>query len=145
MSRDVYNEWIKLTSGTSESARTYASLIAIQWLKDMRSSGLVDDIVLQENSALRQRCLQGLQQSHRTSSSVTPVAKDFHLVETALKSDNRVLSADQKMFVHLGHLQEIANEVCQVMWVNPVTNDAEDWLKNDAPDTNKYHVCNFLG
>jgi hypothetical protein len=145
MSKDVYNEWIKLTKGIDGQLRTYASLIAIQWLKDMRSSGRVDDIALEENSALRQRCLQGLQQNSKTSSSVAPVTKDFHLVETALKSDNRVLSLDQKMFAHLGHLQEIANDVCQVMWVNPVINQAEEWLKNDAPDTSEYHVCNFQG
>lgn len=145
MSKDVFREWMKMTSEIDGPVRPYASLIAIQWLKDMRSSDLVVDIHLEENSALRQRCLQGLQQIPQALSSVDPVTKDFHLVETALKSDNRVLSLDRRMFNHLGYLQEVANEVCQVMWVNPVANQAEEWLRDDAPDTDEYHVCNFRG
>lgn len=140
MSSDVHKEWIKPIEENGR-IRSYASLIAIQWLKDMRSSGRVDDIVLEKNSKLRQHCLEQIQNNSKTSSSAGPIGKDFHLVETALISDKRVLSLDQKMFSHLGHLQEIANEVCQVMWVNPVIHPAKEWLENDAPDNLDYHVC----
>ena len=143
MSNEVQGEWMKLWNGQNGMPRPYASLIAIQWLKDMRSSGKVDDIVLEKNSALRQRCLLGLQQNHQFAPSVEPVTKDFHLAETALKSDKRVLSLDHRMFNHLHNLQEIANEVCQVMWVDPVINPTVVWLKDEAPDTLAFHVCNL--
>ena len=145
MSPDVYDEWMKLTKTKDGDSRTYASIIAIQWLKDMRSSGRVVDITLETASELRQRALHGLQSSRQTSSSAGPVAKDFHLVETALQSDKRVISLDQKMFTHLVHLQEITNEICAVMWVNPVHDPAEEWLIAGAPDTPGYHVCELHG
>lgn len=141
MSKPVYNEWIKTEHRPNGQPRTYASLLAIQWLTDMRSSGRVNDIVIEDNSQLRQRCLQGIQNNPRSANSAAPVAKDFHLVETALHSDKRVLSLDDKMFNHLAHLFDIANEVCAVLWVNPVSNPAEEWLRNGAPDVSKYHVC----
>lgn len=137
MSSEVFGEWMKLTKTRGDIPRPYASIIAIQWLKDMRSSGRVDNIVLEADSELRQRALQGLKDQDR----VGAVAKDFHLVETALQSDQRVLSIDQKMFAHLGNLQEITNEICAVMWVNPVHDPAESWLSSGAPDTPAYHVC----
>ena|SRR5271157_5927464 len=145
MSKPVREEWMKSESERDGHHHLYASLLALGWLVDMQSSGRVDPIDLEENSALRQRCLQGLQNNPQTSSSVNPVAKDFHLVETALKSDRRVLSLDKKMFGHLGHLQHIAIEVCAVMWVNPIINPAEKWLRAGAPETPGYHVCELRG
>ena len=40
-----------------------------------------------------------------------------------------------------GLLEEIKNEICAVMWVNPITDPAEAWLIAGAPDTPHYHVC----
>jgi len=57
MSPDVFDEWMKLTKSKAGTPRSYASIIAIQWLKDMRSSGRVDDIELETNSELRQRVM----------------------------------------------------------------------------------------
>ena len=145
MSPAVFGEWMKLAKMKSGISRSYASIIAIQWLKDMQSSGRVDHIALETDSELRQRALHGLQSHSRTSSSARPVAKDFHLVETAMQSDKRVLSLDQRMFDHLGNLQEITNEVCAVMWVNPINDPAEEWLIAGAPDTPGYHVCELHG
>ncbi len=141
MSREVYDEWKKTIKRNDGQSRSYASLISIQWLTNMRSSNRVEDIVLEANSDLRQRSIQGLQNDPKISSSAGPVAKDFHLVETALRSDHRVLSLDQKMFSHLGNLQEIANEVCAVMWVNPHRDAAEGWLQAGAPERADFHVC----
>lgn len=141
MSAEVFGEWMKLAKIKGGISRPYASNVAIQWLTNMRSSGRVDDIVLKTNSELRQRVMHGLQSKKQILSSVRPIDKDFHLVETAMQSDKRVLSVDQKMFNHLGNLQEIANEVCAVMWVNPINALAEEWLKVGAPDTPDYHVC----
>jgi len=56
-----------------------------------------------------------------------------------------VLSIDEKMFGHLGKLREIANEVCAIMWVNPVNDPAKAWLEAGAPDTPDYHVCELQG
>jgi predicted nucleic acid-binding protein len=145
MSSDVFGEWIKVVKTKNGLSRPYASIIAIQWLKDMRSSGRVDDIALEKDSELRRRAIMGLQSHNRISSSAGPVAKDFHLVETAMKSDMRVLSLDQRMFGHLGNLQEIINEVCTIMWVNPINDPAEEWLMAGAPDTLGYHVCVYHG
>lgn len=141
MSKSVENEWMKKEPDKNGNLRAYASLFAISWLVEMRSHNRIEPIVLEENSELRQQCLNELQNNPRTSSSSGPVAKDFHLVETALKSDKRVLSIDKNMFNHLHHLQDIANNVCSVMWVNPIENPAEDWLKSDAPDNPDYHIC----
>jgi len=145
MSPEVFREWMKLAKTRDGISRPYASNIAIQWLKDMRSSGRVDNIVLEPNSELRRRALQGLQDNERVASSAGPVAKDFHLVETAMKSDKRVLSLDKRMLFHLGNLQEITNEVCMVLWVNPIHDSAEEWLITGAPDILEYHACESNG
>jgi len=145
ISKSVHAEWMKPIQGRDGQRRSYASLIAIQWLKDMQSAGRVENVILEVNSALRQRALQGLKSNPQVSSSAGPVEKDFHLVETALLSNNRVISLDARMFHHLGNLQEIANEVCAVMWVNPVQQNAADWLEAGANDKPEYHVCILSG
>ena len=80
MSAMVLGEWLKVTRSGAGNLRSYASIIALQWLTQMRSSGRVDDVVLELNSELRQRTVQGLQNNGKTASSAGPVAKDFHLV-----------------------------------------------------------------
>lgn len=109
MSAPIRTEWMK---SRSDKTIPYASLFALRWLTQMQSAGRVEEITLAENSALRQRCLQALQEDRQTVTSVEAVSKDFHLVETALQADRRVLSLDKRIVHHLEKLQEIACGYC---------------------------------
>lgn len=132
-------EWLKKRS--EQSPLPYASLFALRWLTDMQSAGRVVEIGLEANSVLRQRCLQALQNNPQTATLVNPVSKDFHLVETALLSDQRVISLDAKIVQHLAQLQDTAEDICRVMWVHPIAHSAEDWLKNGAPAEARLFIC----
>lgn len=138
MSAPLRAEWMK---PRSDNALPYASLFALRWLTQMQSAGRVEEITLAENSALRQRCLQALQEDRQTVTSVEAVSKDLHLVETALQADRRVLSLDIRIVHHLEKLQEIAAEICSVMWVHPVKHPAEAWLREGAPEKSDYRIC----
>lgn len=119
----------------------YASLFALQWLADMQSAGRIQMVKLARNSRLRQRCLNALTNNPHTQNLALAVAKDFHLVETALKADQRVLSLDERIVGHLAHLKNTASDICTMMWVHPVIHQASDWLEQGAPDRPAYHIC----
>jgi len=138
MSAPIRTEWMK---SRSDKTIPYASLFALRWLTQMQSAGRVEEITLAENSALRQRCLQALQKDRQTATSIEAVSKDFHLVETALQADRRVLSLDIKIVHHLAKLQEIAAEICSVIWVHPLNHPAEAWLLEGAPEKSDYRIC----
>ncbi len=138
MSALVRKEWMKTRPG---NPIPYATLFALRWLTQMQSAGRVDEITLEENSPLRQRCLGSLQHNNQTITSVGAVAKDFHLVETALQADQRVVSLDVKIVGHLARLRETAEEICSVMWVHPVIHQSETWLRDGAPGRTDCRVC----
>ncbi len=54
MSKQLFSEWLKIRPDTHVP---YATLFALRWLTDMQSQNRVDNIHLEENSSLRQRCL----------------------------------------------------------------------------------------
>lgn len=137
MSKQIRDEWMRLRSNRPVP---YASLFAQRWLAAMQSAGRVQMVKLTRNSRLRQRCLNTLTNNPHTQNLALAVAKDFHLVETALKADQRVLSRDQRIVGHLAHLKNTASVICMIMWVHPVINQASDWLKQGAPDTST-HIC----
>lgn len=138
MSQQIRDEWMRARSGRLVP---YASLFALQWLTDMQRAGRVQMVKLARSSQLRRRCLNALAHNPHTQNLVSAIAKDFHLIETALKTDQRVLSLDQKIVGHLAHLKNTTGAICAVMWVHPVIHRASNWLDHGAPDTPAYHVC----
>lgn len=138
MSEPIRNEWMKPRNTDSNP---YASLFSLHWLTQMQSRGRVVSIILEEDSPFCRRCMQALQQDRQTISSVDQVKKDFHLVETALKADRRVISLDNKIVHHLSYLKGTAEEICSVIWVDPVNHQAEAWLRGGAPDIIEHHIC----
>lgn len=138
MNQAIREEWFKLRP---EHQTPYASLFAQRWLVEMQQRGRVQEVPLAINSMLRQRCVNALREDRRTSGAVAAVEKDFHLVETALQVDRRVISLDMRIVNHLAQLKESVNEICPVMWVHPVNHHAEMWLQEGAPEKPAYYIC----
>jgi len=64
------------------------------------------------------------------------IFKDFHLVEAALATDQRIASMDEKMrrLLSIAALEKAVKELRAIMWVNPdkPEEQAVAWLENGA-------------
>ncbi len=138
MSKPLHAEWMQTRP---DRVASYASLYAVKWYTLMKSRGRVKTILLEEHSSLRQQCLQTLQNHPQTANIAVAVEKDFHLVETDLKSDHRVISLDRKIVKHLPQLKEVAEEICLLLWVHPIEHQAVAWLRSVAPEREDCRIC----
>ncbi len=141
MSHQVESEWMEYKKRASGKIFPNASYFALEWYQEMKSKGRVDYYLVDLDSDLRKDVEQDLINNHITKSVAKEIMEDLHLIETALKSDNRVLSSDDEMYDNLLNLQDTSQDLNVVMWVSPNRNNAYKWLRDNAPDIPDYHIC----
>lgn len=138
MSQPIQTEWLKPKSAAQElqTWNVYASRYALQWLTNMTTKGRVVWLDLGNMESLRDQML------HATPENLVPiVTKDVHILLTALATDRRVLSLDDKIAFHFGNLGQEIVAICDVLWLNPVTKPATEWLHDGAIDRDEWHLC----
>ena len=66
---------------------------------------------------------------------VEAMRKDFHLLEAARKTDQTIISLDEKVRRCFAHATQRVGEIRHIVWVNPVFTEEEPliWLQNGAP------------
>jgi len=69
------------------------------------------------------------------------IKKDVHLAATALKSDKRVLSCDDKIRKHFQKIGATVKELCEILWLNPINMPAAKWIFDGAPNDSEYLLC----
>jgi hypothetical protein len=71
--------------------------------------------------------------------------KDAHLIETAVASDNRVISLDEEARLHYRQAAQVIGLLRDVCWVNPaLANErAVEWLQTGAP-AEKHRKLGYL-
>ena len=136
MSGPLQQEWFKSRSAHGEPYASYASVYALRWFVDMRVKRRVVWIEIEGTVQLRQDILKAIPQDSRKQ-----VRKDLHLVETALAADRRVLALDEKIRKHFRRAGQIVQQLCTILWLNPVHDPASHWLEQGAPDQKEYHLC----
>jgi len=74
-----------------------------------------------------------------TESKKEAVRKDFHLIETALICDKRVVSMDEKIRALLSVCAKQLPEIADIVWVNPINEDETpvQWLRDGVPAENE--------
>lgn len=126
MSPAIQAEWDK---HQSRFARTWrASMVA-------RKKLLLSD--MDERRDIRQE----IEQAPVAESLKKAMHKDCHLLESAIATDNRIVSLDDKVR-HLFKSELDVQDVNSVMWVNPIV-DPEQllvWLEEGSPDRQEYKL-----
>jgi len=138
MTRSLMDEWLKREkTRPSGSWLLYASRWAYAWLTNIRQRRRVLWVHGHHRTELLGRALDAVDPQYHTE-----VRKDLHLVESALATDKRILSLDRTMNRLLGCAARKVPELCVVLWVHPVTDEAPQWLSDGAPDLPEYHLGN---
>ncbi len=60
--------------------------------------------------------------------------KDTHLVEAAVATDHRVLSADGRVRDKFVRLAEVIPEIGPVLWDDPTKTPGLDWVREGLPN-----------
>ena len=112
---------------------------ASRWLNQMFGHKKIETIEQIENMVIRKKI-----QKYCVDKNIRNIIlKDFHLCETALKSDSIIASMDDSVRKHLSILSKQVHEIGDIIWVNPENPEEGTltWLQNGA----KYEKSRTLG
>jgi hypothetical protein len=115
MTADLAQEWDR-----------HQSLFAARWRADMRSRDKIVDIAIVANDQVRRQVVMS-----------KAVAKDLHLIEAALATDQIVILLDDRAQIELR-----VEATKDVVWVNAVVQGghAVYWLRNGAPPVEEWKL-----
>jgi hypothetical protein len=122
-----------LTPPLIEEWRRHQSKFTREWRKSMHARRQIRILDAHENSGLRERSLgPGVDERLRHIR-----LKDLPLIEAALRTDNIVVSLDERARDAF-QLRELG----VVVWVNPVTESLrmESWLEEGAPAVEEWKL-----
>jgi hypothetical protein len=136
LSKPVQDEWFKSRVGHGELYNQYASYYTLQWFVKMVSERRIVWIEIDDQVSLMNKIVEcALLQDQ------AQIKKDVHLVATALKSDKRVLSCDDKIRKHFQKIGATVKELCEILWLNPINMPAAKWISSGAPNDIQYLLC----
>ncbi|MEG6586879.1 hypothetical protein [Dendrosporobacter sp. 1207_IL3150] len=121
MTKEIRQEWDKHMSRFTRS-----------WLVSMISRNQLMFINDTENAELRTL----LNNCSNETGHVHAMIKDIHLVEASVKTDEIIISKDDKARYHFALEANGIAQLANITWVNP-TNELEDsllWLEKDCPE-----------
>lgn len=120
MTHAIKKEWRCHMSNYSRKWQTRMwgrrRVVSIEGERDEQLRARIDGVVMQDQKMV--------------------VAKDTHLIEAAVATDQRVTSRDKGARRAFGDAADVVRELRQVVWVNPTKKKEKpiDWLQNGAPD-----------
>jgi len=139
MSKPLQDEWFKSRSEHREPYSQYASMYTLAWFVSMRTKRRVLWIEIEDSAELRNQILEA-----SGKQNYDEIQKDLYLVETALASDKRVLSIDDRVRKHFCDAGQIVKQLCEILWLNPARDAVSNWLWNGAPDKQEYRLCDVI-
>lgn len=118
---------VVMTQAIREEWRPHMSNYSRKWQTRMWGRRRVASIEGERDEPLRAR-IDGVV----TRSQKVVVAKDIHLIEAAVTTDQLVTSRDEGARKAFGDAAAVMHELRQVVWVNPTRDDENpiDWLRN---------------
>lgn len=118
MTQAIREEWHRHMSNYSRKWRRQMlgrrRVVSIEGERDEQLRARIDGVVTQDQKAV--------------------VAKDIHLIEAAVATDQLVTSQDEHARKAFGDAAAVMHELRQVVWVDPTQDDENpiDWLRNGA-------------
>ncbi len=132
MTRQLWEEWLKQRKNRPAGSY-YLSSYTYIWLTNMLSRKRVLWFTGVRRDQLRAQVLAAADvQAH------DQVHKDLHLIETALASDERILSKDRPARRHFCGAAQKVQELRPILWVDALRDRAAEWLRSGAPDLPEY-------
>ncbi len=131
MSAELTAEWLKKRA----NGKVYASAFALTWLSTMRQSQRLSHVAGTNPQIDLQIAAVRLQGSRKA------LAKDAHVIATALNSDRRCLSRDDKMRDHhLPALAQVVPEIGELQWVNPGSAGVAQWIGSAMAENTGFKI-----
>ena len=121
-----------MTTAIQAEWNTHQSNYARSWRYWMMSRKKLEILNLTEDSALREKLIQALENPSRSET----VLKDAHLVEASLATDLTICSRDEEVRALFNNASSRVIELRNIVWVNPTQEDehALQWLRDGALD-----------
>ena len=136
LSEELKREWLKERADAGGKWKLYISLYAFFWWSEMKSRRRVRMYPL--DADLGASILRGFAEKPDISSRV---AKDLHVVLTAVSADRRLISGNRR---ERGQFQAACSWVpplASLLWPFPLDDGVVAWLGNGAPDEPEHLLC----
>lgn len=119
------------TDEIAEEWKRHAASFARKWLVQMHARRKVDRIRATAPPGLQERACAAA----TTPAQEEEIRKDLRLIHAALVTDRLIVSLDDTVRGHLQQAVAKAEELKDVVWVNPnrPEEDAVEWLRAGAP------------
>lgn len=120
---------VVMTKAIREEWHRHMSRYSRRWRRQMWARKRVVKIIDERNEILRGRIDASVSQDQQAM-----VAKDVHLVEAALATDQLITSRDERVRSALRTASNNVGELKRIVWVNPTRGDEKpiDWLRDGA-------------
>ena len=120
---------VVMTKAIREEWHRHMSRYSKRWRRRMWARKRVVKIIGERNEILRGRISASVSQDQQAM-----VAKDVHLVEAALATDQLITSRDERVRSALRTASNNVGELKRIVWVNPTRGDEKpiDWLRDGA-------------
>ena len=120
---------VVMTKAIREEWHRHMSRYSKRWRRQMWARKRVVKIIDERNEILRGRIDASVSQDQQAM-----VAKDVHLVEAALATDQLITSRDERVRNALRTASNNVGELKRIVWVNPTREDETpiDWLRDGA-------------
>lgn len=120
---------VVMTKAIREEWHRHMSRYSKRWRRQMWARKRVVKVIDERNEILRDRIDASVSQDQKAM-----VAKDVHLVEAALATDQLITSRDERVRSALRTASNNVGELKRIVWVNPTQGDEKpiDWLRDGA-------------
>ena len=118
MCKRLLNEW-----------RRHWSALARQWFVEMHARRLVDASFPDVTDVGLSDAVGRAADEHARK----PMLKDIHVIELALRSDERIISSDSRAWRHFRSLSSQYRRIAGIMWSRATGKDVEDWIRSGLP------------
>ena len=119
-----------MTQAVREEWDRHQSNFARKWRSSMVARKKLRLLVIPERENLRNK----LQSENIPPTKRNAMLKDFHLIEAALKTDQRIITLDDAARTLFCETSSNISELRNILWVNPVSDPVEvmEWLRKGA-------------
>lgn len=139
----LLNHRVVITVEIRKEWDKYASQFARRWWVSMEMRNRVCPINLLQDEKLRTKILC----TARSEKQIATMKKDFHLLNAALATDQKIISCEKQIRKLFARASEKVSEIRHIIWVNPERTEEEQpiaWLKNGAPAEEYRQLSNFI-
>lgn len=118
----------------------YASRYAMEWYASMQMRSRVRWADLLANNPLRDQAVASASILWPGSHVPEEIEKDFPLIETAIATDRRVISLNDRQRQQFKRIAQDVPDIGTILWIDPDREDTPGWLHDGAPEMSGLHL-----